>query len=1032
MMIFGKITKIKVLFIFIFVILSFNICAGAESDNIMQPQELEFQPVGGGKFIYCNNPETIDSNTIINGDKPPRYVMNNENLTPGKYYLYLSHYNFIGMDYDGEQVSKDMELDVELTPVSGECSYTLSSIGFETARTYAYFRDGKIVKKEQEWGLLNCCAVALKKSIIDIDGEEYYPYDSRFDKSYNMSTNQTRWLSEFIPNYQAVHYRQPVHIQAVLEIKSGTMNVNVCAFADSSFRRKGKVERYIPENTEKGLVRYDRTIKGIADSLPQVEADLKYTVNDTIADGEAFPVIMRNQYAPDGVVNYEWITHIDILDDPWAKTLGDESGMLPLTYEDDNKLTYYGKNVPMSQRDNIWRFDTHHTDTHAYEGQPGTNGADNYSPNYEITAEDNSNGYAVNLGNYGVTYTYNLSVTNAGSKTRYFTYEPTTTSNIIVYTNENGEESDHAFTKKFSGNAKRDVMSVVELPAGQTTEFSVNVILPVNYLGGIRNAFFIRDKADKLDYAELLKSHIDYEPAPVITGNLLSSYAVKVSPEAEKIFGGTADCYEVAEYNNMYILRWCAWDGWIDAYYPAWWLCQHIYVLDSSFNIIGSHTFDSLPSGMSVNNGKLYIQTARNGIYESENGIDYTASSLTVLPEMQEQSSALLEKFLPDSSSAVTLNYDYHLMSVKLTENEYSVFYNAVRNIELEKNSHPETVGNTSLINLNSASGADFSLAWNRRTENKRDWFIKNDDDYDFAVDLLTNLMYFGENADTRHTGHSDWAANDIKTASEYGLIPFDILNIAYFFSDGMQLGITRNEFCQLAVRMIKLTGTVTFPENPRSSFSDLNTHSTYYDYIDNKNICALADLGIITGYDDGEFKPTDKITRQEAAVILSRIMLLYNQASSADFNFSDSADIADWAKDGVETVFAYGIMNGTGDNLFEPRGIYTREQSIVTILRTFDAVVNSGYLNIPEIPEKGVKCTVYREGYRNNRIEMSVYSSDYDFPEWNADKSLEIPDAAFNDRKYYLSHGRWVEFERGHDRISNNASMIILRQAIN
>lgn len=1017
MMTFRKIIKIKVLFILIFVIFGFNICAAAESNNILQPQELEFQPVGGGKFIYCNNPEAIDSNTIINGDKPPRYVMNNENLSPGKYYIYLSHYNFIGMDQNGEQVSKDMELDVELTPTSENCIYTLSNIGFETAEAYAYFKDGKIVKKEQEWGLLNCCASAMKKSIIDIDGEEYYPYNKESDETYDVTTANTRWLSEFIPNYQTVHYRQPVHIQAVLEIKSGTMNVNVCAFADSSFKRKGKVTRYIPENTEKGLVRYDRTIKGIADTLPQVEADLKYTIDDTAADGEAFPVIMCNQYAPDGVVNYEWITHINILDDPWAKTLGDESGMLALTYRDDNKLTYYGKNVPLSKRDNIWRFDTHHTDTHSYEGQPGTNGADNYSPNYEITAEDNTNGYAVNLGNYGVTYTYNISIANEGDKTRYFTYEPTTSSNIIVYTNENGEESEYAFTKKFSGDAKRDVMSVVELPAGHTTVFSVNVILPVNYLGGIRNAFFIRDKADKLDFYSKLSGHRIYESAPVLNGNLLSSYAEKVTPETEKIFGGTAGCYETVEYNNMYILRWCAWDGWIDAYYPAWWLCQHIYVLDSNFNIIGSHTFDSLPSGMSVNNNKLYIQTARNGIYESENGIDYIVSYLTELPEMQ----VLLEKFLPDSSSAVILNYDYCSISVELTENEYSRFYKAVRNIELEKNSYPKRFEKKSLITLSSASGSDFSLALDRGNENRRPWLIKNDDDYDFALDLLTNLMYFGENADTRRIGHSDWAANDIKTASECGFIPFNILYTADLFSDGMQHKISREQFCQLAVRMIKLTGSVPFPENPIFKFSDLHPYDT-----DNKNIRALADLGIITGYDDGEFKPNKDITRQEAAVILSRMLMLYNISSSSELGFSDNENIEDWAKESVKTVFAYGIMNGIGNNLFDPNGTYTIEQAIVTILRTFDTVVNSGYLKIPEIPETGVKYTVYREGYRNNRIEMSVYNSDYDFPELGEDGSLGIPGVSFNDTKYYFSHGRWVEFERRQNRVSNNASMVI------
>ena len=51
-------------------------------------EELMFQPVGGGKFIYCNNQEGIFDTTLLNGENPT-YIMNNENLTEDV--IYFTH-----------------------------------------------------------------------------------------------------------------------------------------------------------------------------------------------------------------------------------------------------------------------------------------------------------------------------------------------------------------------------------------------------------------------------------------------------------------------------------------------------------------------------------------------------------------------------------------------------------------------------------------------------------------------------------------------------------------------------------------------------------------------------------------------------------------------------------------------------------------------------------------------------------------------------------------------------------------------------
>ena len=45
------------------------------------------------------------------------------------------------------------------------------------------------------------------------------------------------------------------------------------------------------------------------------------------------------------------------------------------------------------------------------------------------------------------------------------------------------------------------------------------------------------------------------------------------------------------------------------------------------------------------------------------------------------------------------------------------------------------------------------------------------------------------------------------------------------------------------------------------------------------------------------------------------------------------------WAVDAVGQMQATGVMNGVGENTFAPDEDYTREQSIVTIMRLYDIV---------------------------------------------------------------------------------------------
>ena len=169
----------------------------------------------------------------------------------------------------------------------------------------------------------------------------------------------------------------------------------------------------------------------------------------------------------------------------------------------------------------------------------------------------------------------------------------------------------------------------------------------------------------------------------------------------------------------------------------------------------------------------------------------------------------------------------------------------------------------------------------------------------------------------------SSWAVEEVKAAIDAGLVP-EILQSSY------TQPITRAEFCALAVALDEITdgsrgGPSTIPK-----FSDT----------DDVNVERMAWLGVVDGVGDNRFDPDGKLTREQAATILSRLAYALNKSFARKAaTFNDVNSISPWALDAVGQMQMTGVMSGVGENIFLPKGDYTREQSILTILRTYKAV---------------------------------------------------------------------------------------------
>lgn len=110
----------------------------------------------------------------------------------------------------------------------------------------------------------------------------------------------------------------------------------------------------------------------------------------------------------------------------------------------------------------------------------------------------------------------------------------------------------------------------------------------------------------------------------------------------------------------------------------------------------------------------------------------------------------------------------------------------------------------------------------------------------------------------------------------------------------------------------------------PGVTFDDVSAHENQ------AAIEALAARGVITGKSDGVFDPDATMTRAEFAAIVVRALGLTPKAGDA---FTDvTAD--KWYAPYIGTAYTYGLIQGVGDGAFDPTGTITRQQAAVLVSR--------------------------------------------------------------------------------------------------
>lgn len=131
---------------------------------------------------------------------------------------------------------------------------------------------------------------------------------------------------------------------------------------------------------------------------------------------------------------------------------------------------------------------------------------------------------------------------------------------------------------------------------------------------------------------------------------------------------------------------------------------------------------------------------------------------------------------------------------------------------------------------------------------------------------------------------------------------------------------ITRAEF----VKMVN--GIIDYDVKGNLVFSDVKTGDWYYDVIS-----IAQEIGYITGYSETQFGPNDNITREQAAAILSRIQYLGENAEAA-VKFGDNSNISTWALGSVGAASEVGFIKGYDNGSFKPLNKLTRAEAVTML----------------------------------------------------------------------------------------------------
>jgi hypothetical protein len=181
---------------------------------------------------------------------------------------------------------------------------------------------------------------------------------------------------------------------------------------------------------------------------------------------------------------------------------------------------------------------------------------------------------------------------------------------------------------------------------------------------------------------------------------------------------------------------------------------------------------------------------------------------------------------------------------------------------------------------------------------------------------LLTQNAYAQEFIDLK----THWAKKEIELLKEKNLING--------YEDGTfrpESAISRAESVSVVMRMLNFKdekkGPLPFTDVPLSYWAKDAILNAYQNQL-------------LSGYEDGQFRPSSPITKAEVTVLLARAFQLKEDVSSKEFK---DVNQAHWAFSYIKKLAVNGLIEGTSDGLFQPDKAITRAEFSAVLARAIE-----------------------------------------------------------------------------------------------
>ena len=343
---------------------------------------------------------------------------------------------------------------------------------------------------------------------------------------------------------------------------------------------------------------------------------------------------------------------------------------------------------------------------------------------------------------------------------------------------------------------------------------------------------------------------------------------------------------------------------------------------DSKLAIIENTKYSSILGTASVVESKAYKalagNVAKNTIFSGIPSVDFVnkiQENVIVLALNSAENAGQIRDIIEESATVipVTLTSEYNAftsaqlkslyddMLLKKTYQNYSdiasKFDASYNNV---KNTPTNPTGNSSSSSSSGGGGSAFAVSITPVLER----VVNNEGTSKFAD--IENLT---------------WGKNEINALTRRGIISGISEN--KFSPDD---SITREQFCRLIAEAYQIKGTADTP------FGDIDDDAWYAE-----SIKALYANNLISGISDASFGVGNRITRQDAAVILYNVIKNKLAAGYGGKEFDDEESIADYAKTAVSAMASAGIINGYDDNTFGSKKEITRREAAIVLYRALE-----------------------------------------------------------------------------------------------